>query len=349
MKKIMRKTIAISMGYCLTMLLIWCHPSKISANSDSIAEIPYPISYNQEEWKEMTLSEQLGSLSIPEELLQNATTELLASWILNYPLLSDVFLFEKASTAIEYFTKTSRLFDEYMNRKDAYKVMLDKYTELICSNDDANDILTMVKKQFLSMFFESNLDNQRISNIHFKTYAITPGFTSYGAISTLNGGVHYYVGMYGKYGTSALCYQYISDDFSSTVKTNMDNEIALKHPYWVKVSGATAKYNCHSYAWISQNTSENIYWLDNPAVYLESYSISFISSNGGASQNNRVVVYDNLGNITHSMVVTTSGTNPNDVLTRSKLGRYGLYIVPLSEIAMYYGSSYNVYSIIGNN
>ena len=44
-----------------------------------------------------------------------------------------------------------------------------------------------------------------------------------------------------------------------------------KYDYWadenIKLSGATLNYNCHSYAWYSQNVATNTCWIADPSSY----------------------------------------------------------------------------------
>ena len=39
-----------------------------------------------------------------------------------------------------------------------------------------------------------------------------------------------------------------------------------------RLYSASARYNCHSYAWYSQNTSTNVYWMNDPSDYYNDYS-----------------------------------------------------------------------------
>ncbi len=45
----------------------------------------------------------------------------------------------------------------------------------------------------------------------------------------------------------------------------------------IYVSGATGKYNCHSYAWHDQNPATNLFWMGTPSLYIT--DLSYIIQN----------------------------------------------------------------------
>lgn len=90
----------------------------------------YPINVYYEEWKDMTFAEQLQALALPEELVDSLSTEDLAEWALTYPFLVDLFLFDSASAAMDYFSRTSYLFRSLFAREDVIEVLLNKYDDL---------------------------------------------------------------------------------------------------------------------------------------------------------------------------------------------------------------------------
>ncbi len=40
------------------------------------------------------------------------------------------------------------------------------------------------------------------------------------------------------------------------------------YPNVIVKSKATTNYNCHSYAWYSQDVNNNVYWMNDPALYI---------------------------------------------------------------------------------
>ena len=79
---------------------------------------------NELNWEALTLREQVETLSLPVEMVETLSTEELAKWALNYPLLADLFLFDNAKDAMSYFSRTSYLFQSLFERTDNISVLL---------------------------------------------------------------------------------------------------------------------------------------------------------------------------------------------------------------------------------
>ena len=50
------------------------------------------------------------------------------------------------------------------------------------------------------------------------------------------------------------------------------------YPNATRLSTATLKYNCHSYAWYSQDVETNDYWMNNPSNFYLDYSYCTVST-----------------------------------------------------------------------
>lgn len=108
------------------------------------------------------------------------------------------------------------------------------------------------------------------------------------------------------------------------------------------ISGGTCKYNCHSYAWYSQSTS-NSYWINNPSVYMTDGSYSRVmsgttSSSGLAAANGDRVYY---ASNTHSAILSSSATG-EPIATRtvkSKWGSLGVFSHTVSNVPSSYDTS----------
>lgn len=48
-----------------------------------------------------------------------------------------------------------------------------------------------------------------------------------------------------------------------------NEELSEEYPLAYRLSTSTPEYNCHSYAWHSQNVSENKFWINDPSAYYE--------------------------------------------------------------------------------
>lgn len=106
----------------------------------------------------------------------------------------------------------------------------------------------------------------------------------------------------------------------------------------IRISTATARYNCHSYAWYSQNITTNEYWMPDPSLYYTDGSYYEVSS----PRKGDIICYfdekdnDNANddeNLHSGIVVSVVSSFPNGlcgsantVLVISKWGSAGLYI-----------------------
>lgn len=124
-------------------------------------------------------------------------------------------------------------------------------------------------------------------------------------------------------GTTAL--KWISGEFSASEKTSGHQWCITNYPGITKVSDATVKYNCHSYAWYSTAPS-NIHWINDPVRFRN--SSNWIVSTGytntipnNAQNGDKVDYYVNASNRPHSAKVSNKSQN----LFVSKWGNYGVY------------------------
>lgn len=129
----------------------------------------------------------------------------------------------------------------------------------------------------------------------------------------------------------------VSDDYSNDI-------------YWL--GQPTKRYNCHSYAWYSQASSSNYYWMHSPLAYFDTAlegEASHEESNGDVGD--IIVYFDSANQPIHSGIVvnTISGTS-NGVcgdadlkIVQSKWGALGLYTHP-GDVCPY---SYSYNSIPG--
>ncbi len=106
-------------------------------------------------------------------------------------------------------------------------------------------------------------------------------------------------------------------EFSTQEKTQNKNYIAANFPAATYISESTKKYNCHSYAWYSQSTS-NGYWMENPSKYMSDGSYK----KGGYKVGN-IAYYGS--NANHSGVVSSVKVGLAGCYIKSKWGVYGVY------------------------
>ncbi|UZN02988.1 hypothetical protein [Cellulomonas sp. S1-8] len=115
----------------------------------------------------------------------------------------------------------------------------------------------------------------------------------------------------------------VSGDLTSSQITQINNQMASSYPRATRVRSATAKYNCHSYAWYSQSTSNNR-WMNYTAKYWTDGSYRFSSSQSYATATNALsplVIGHRVSYVNGDHSAYKSGAT---TLT-SKWGQAGLY------------------------
>lgn len=121
-----------------------------------------------------------------------------------------------------------------------------------------------------------------------RTYQVPAGSTS--RLPTLNGTVTPNAPSYTNSTVttpngSSVATLTVSGDLSSSQISQINSQMASSYPRATRLRSATAKYNCHSYAWYSQSTSNNR-WMNYTAKYWTDGSYRFSSSQSYATASN---------------------------------------------------------------
>lgn len=106
-------------------------------------------------------------------------------------------------------------------------------------------------------------------------------------------------------------------ELTSAKRRELDEYVKNTYPGATLLASATRKYNCHSYAWYSQSTS-NPYWMDDPSAYMRDGSYK----SGGFKVNNKI--YYSTPGYEHSGVVTGVKVGMAGCYVTSKWGNAGL-------------------------
>ena len=111
------------------------------------------------------------------------------------------------------------------------------------------------------------------------------------------------------------------EELSSSEITSINESYDTAYPNATRLRSATTNYNCHSYAWYSQSTS-NIYWINYPESYLNDGT--YIQSTYAVGD--IIVYFYPNGTPSHSGIITGKSSNTLAGLTvTSKWGMAGLY------------------------
>lgn len=155
--------------FAICILIVGMLSSCSQAKQDEFPEWQnigvYPISPEDEEWKNMSYAELLEALALPEELVDSLSTEDLAEWALAYPYLGDIFLYDSVKAYLDSLSRKSYLFSALFAREDVNEVLLDKFEELqvdysMLADDNAEGVDTFTesgyfKELFLQCYFRT--------------------------------------------------------------------------------------------------------------------------------------------------------------------------------------------------
>lgn len=252
--------------------------------------VNYPVTSDSLEWKSFdTHDDMVKACNMPEQLLRTSSTQELVDLMLEYPLLGDLYLYDDVGTGIDVMVSESNILSEIMSRDDGAEQLLaafenlqlydnedlkstskdnsmiqDIFLEGVLSREDVLEQLTSEERETLNIKVSKNIEIKEKSD-DYEAYR------------------YVFLEQCGKNDIESYA---IARDTSATVKTPNGTSVAVTkrtysekeaseaYNYTVKnypnatiISGATTNYNCHSYAWYSQSTS-NKYWMNNPGAYM---------------------------------------------------------------------------------
>lgn len=147
--------------FCLCSVLIGGSCSGFSANAepsdnDSDYEFSASVFYDDvmqnSEWQNTESRKKRGEmLQLPDEILEDISTDKLIEAVLDYPFFCDVYAFDNVQTGVDILFDTFNGARELLNRSDAAAVLLDKYeSEPVYTDADAEtDILKLTYIEIL--------------------------------------------------------------------------------------------------------------------------------------------------------------------------------------------------------
>lgn len=268
-------------------------------------QIYYPVTSDDASWKEFqTHDDMIKACNLPNVLMDSSSTDTLVGLMLDYPLLGDLFLYDDIGTGIEVMISESNILSEIINRDDGAEKLLLAYERLdLESNEKSKEIdknNSMIQDVFLEGILAkeevfTKLTSEEKSSLNKavnKNVEIKENSSDYDGYT--------YV-FYNEYENEQTETYGIARDTSATVKTPKGTSVSVikrtysatesseAYNYTVKnypnatiISGATTNYNCHSYAWYSQSTS-NKYWMNNPGAYMSDGSYTQVGTKPSAT------------------------------------------------------------------
>lgn len=121
-------------------------------------------------------------------------------------------------------------------------------------------------------------------------------------------------------------------ELSEETINELNNDYDNVYQNNIRIATASRLYNCHSYAWYSQNTNANNYWMDRPSLYYTDGSYNLVE---GSPRKGDIICYfnENNSNLHSGIVIEYLSSQSNGmcgssdtVLVISKWGSGGLYI-----------------------
>lgn len=247
-----------------------------------------------------------------------------------------------------------------MQRKDAASKLFNKYKKI----DVAKDVKKVTSKQIFDLSFmeiilsqdailsqlndtemrelEKEIENKYLQKkAHPDIYSLTAA-SAYSVLaqkqdSSVSAQTIYYV--YTPNGTAVEVF-HNTPELTAAEKAALDDWVDTTYPTVVRITSATKNYNCHSYAWYSQSTTSNTWWMNYPNAYWTDGS--YTRRTGDPAKNDKV--YYSTSGKEHSGIIYELG-RITGYYVRSKWGSCGLvehyytscpYYVSDSALRYYY-------------
>ena len=264
----------------------------------------YTVVPGSKEWESFYKPEQkLAASYVSPDLMKRMTTEALVETVLNYPLLVDMYAYDTIEIGIQAVSTYFGGITELMTRDDAATVLQEYSTKTRArtTNTDITYFYSDTSLDYISSTDDASADTltdgankARYSDATVKTPAG----------STVSA---YYNASWSDHGTT------YADTYA------IDKQFLATYPSASIVAPPNPAYNCHSYAWYSQSTS-NKYWIDDPSLYMTdgSYSSSGVSVGCKVFYRSENSLYNHSG-------ITTSLTSGKPSVVTSKWGFHSLF------------------------
>ena len=114
--------------------------NTVSVSRYSITEpYEYPVTPDDAEWVEFdSHQEMIDACQIPEEILNNMSTEALVETVLNYPLLYDMLVWENQSHGVQSVISSFNGLSALLSREDGPELLADVQTQKRASKTASN-------------------------------------------------------------------------------------------------------------------------------------------------------------------------------------------------------------------
>lgn len=216
----------------------------------------YSVTPDDKEWATFTSKEQmLEATRISQDDLQKMSTEQLIDAVLNYPLIINIYLYDSYEVGLKALAQDSDAYSELLKRDDSADLLLSELNLSRTSQEESLNQLT------ISILLTDNIIWNKLSDKGLATEHLA-AYTS-STVYTPNG--------------SSVPVIIRGEELTPLQKFSIDADAQGSYPNATYVSNSTSNYNCHSYAWYSQTTT-NTYWMNNPGAYMTDGSYTSFTS-----------------------------------------------------------------------
>lgn len=246
-------------------------------------------------WAELnSLEERFKYFNLPESEVKALSSETLLHLIVNYPLNYLILAYNKPVNAIKLVYEYSSIHKEFLNRDNAVTLLVDHFNSCDCSAKSPTPIseYNFVDELFLEYTLVSgmfDLSNEkhllksaimRKLDLYKKDESMNSDLTlsplyeienliNYATVSTEPGTNLYNLSIYTPIFQELVGFR--RAEMTSQQKIDLYNMVSQFYPNAIYRGPATYNYNCHSYAWYDNSTSNNV-WLD--AYYGGTFQLS---------------------------------------------------------------------------
>jgi len=285
----------------------------------------YPLYPGDSGWGDIDHPERVRISQIPEELLNQMSTETLIETVLDYPCFSDMIYYDNAQTGFINVKKYFNGLRELFGRKDAARLLLEKYLKIQnignpgaakTKNERRKRLkvyyyeVMLAQKEILNSFDKSDLKilNEVVNSNYKYRCENEIGFPSYsGFYDCVSVQRDEELRDYGGYVSTPLnSWVYViyrtGNDWTPDDISDIKDQIEESFPNAEVVGDATKKYNCHAYAWVPSTG----FWMEDPSPYWTDGSYTLRSTNTPTATNQ--IVYYPCSNGGHSgRVISLTG------------------------------------------
>lgn len=310
----------------------------------------YPVQPGTEEWEQLDHGERVLACQIPEEVLEQMTTEELATVVLKYPCFFDMIFYDSYQEGFEVVRDNFNGLQALLKREDLAEGLLKIYREtdikqMLSLNEDqifdetldllyletliaqpeVRDSASEEQLNEINSIAELNYSFQRDNQESIPSLSLSGYYESVdqqemnstSSVKTPNGTIVPVIIRKGK-------------DFTAAEKSSVKKRILSNYPGSRVVGDATIRYNCHAFAWADSRSV----WMNNPSAYWNDGSYRLITSNSPSAVGQKAY-YPGSGREHSGKVVRMNGNQirskwGEQCLVEHSVGNCPYFFAPLS-------------------